>query len=148
MQSDLSGFGFSSAQRVLLRNALETGFGLWSGVRLLEARPGFARLTFAPRAEMLTPWNTLNGGILNALIEIPAFVALLTELAGDELPVTNDIFLQHVRPLPGALEYELVGNLLRKGKTMAWAEATALVAGKACTYARVTKTLTGLPAAH
>jgi acyl-coenzyme A thioesterase PaaI-like protein len=67
---------------------------------------------------------------------------LLTELEPGCLPVTNDFFLQHVRPLPGDVEYELIGTLLRKGKTMAWAESTALVDGKAVTYARVTKTLT------
>ena len=73
---------------------------------------------------------------------MPAFVALLTELPEGYLPVTNDFFLQHVRPLPGDVEYELVGTLLRRGKTMAWAESTALVDGKPVSYARITKTLT------
>jgi acyl-coenzyme A thioesterase PaaI-like protein len=91
---------------------------------------------------MLTPWGTLNGGVLNSLVEVSAFLALLTELGPNELPVTNDIFLQHVRPLPGDAEYELTGRLLRKGRTMAWLEATAWVGGKECSFARLTKTLT------
>ena len=140
-------FPFTDAQRKLLHAALQTGYGLWAGLRLLEVRPGFARLAFKPRAEMLTAWGTLNGGVINSLVEVPAFVALLTELPPGELPVTNDIFLQHVRPLPGDVEYELTGTLLRKGKTMAWVESSALVAGKPHTLARITKTLTPLPAA-
>jgi|GEM_PF-1395057 len=144
---DTCGFPFSPAQRNLLHAALHTGYGLWSGLCLLEVRQGFARLAFTPRAEMLTPWGTLNGGVVNSLVEVPAFVALLTELGAEELPVTNDIFLQHLRPLPGHVEYELTGSLLRKGKTMAWVETTALVAGKPHTLARITKTLTPLPAA-
>jgi acyl-coenzyme A thioesterase PaaI-like protein len=80
--------------------------------------------------------------VLNSLVEAPAFLALLTALEPNELPVTNDIFLQHVRPLPGDVEYELTGSLLRKGRTMAWLESTAWVGGKACTFARLTKTLT------
>ena len=91
---------------------------------------------------MLTPWGTLNGGVLNALIEVPAFFALLTELEPNELPVTNDVFLQHVRPLHGDCEYHLTGRILRKGKSMAWLEATAVGNGKPCTFARITKTLT------
>lgn len=140
-------FPFTEAQRKLLHAALQTGYGLWAGLRLLEVRQGFARLAFKPRAEMLTAWGTLNGGVINSLVEVPAFVALLTELTPDELPVTNDIFLQHVRPLPGDVEYELTGSLLRKGKTMAWVESSAMVAGKPHTLARITKTLTPLPAA-
>lgn len=143
---DTAGFHFSGAHRKLLHAALQTGYGLWAGLRLLEVRQGFARLAFTPRAEMLTAWGTLNGGVINSLVEVPAFVALLTELGPEELPVTNDIFLQHLRPLP-AVEYELTGSVLRKGKTMAWVESAALVDGKPHTLARITKTLTPLPAA-
>lgn len=134
-------FPFSSTQQEHLHKALQTGYGLWAGVRLVEARPGFARLAFRPRMEMLTPWGTLNGSVINGLIELPAFVALLTELPPGLLPVTNDIFLQHVRPLPGDVEYELTGTVLRQGKTMAWLESAALVGGKSHTLARITKTL-------
>lgn len=118
-----------------------TGYNKWAGMRMLEMRPGFARMAFTPRVEMLTPWGTLNGGVLNSLVEVSAFYALLQELQPNEMPVTNDIFLQHVRPLPGDAEYELTGKLLRKGRTMAWLESTAWVGGKECTFARLTKTL-------
>lgn len=138
---DSVGYDFSPAQRDMLLTALNSGYSHWSGVRLLEARAGYARLAFRPRAEMLTPWGTLNGGVINSLVEVPGFVALLTGLAPGELPVTNDIFLQHIRPLPGDVEYELEGRVLRRGKTMAWVETTALVAGKPHSLARITKTI-------
>ena len=117
-----------------------SGYNKWAGLRMLELRSGFARLSFSPRPEMLPPWDTLNGGVLISLVEVSAFYALLPELQPNELPGTNDIFLQHVRPLPNA-EYELTGKLLRRGKTMAWLESTAWVGGKECTFARLTKTL-------
>lgn len=134
-------FTFSPAQQAMLEQALGTGFGRWAGVQLLAVEPGWARLVFKPRAEMLTPWGTLNGSVINGLLELPAWVALLTALEPEEFPVTNDFFLQHMRPLPGAAEYTMEGRLLRRGKTMAWAEATAYVDGKACSMARITKTL-------
>jgi uncharacterized protein (TIGR00369 family) len=135
-------FALTPAQQTLHDTALNNGFTAWCGVKMVELRPGFARLTLWPRTEMLTPWGTMNGSVINALVEISAFFALVTELRDGELPVTNDIFLQHVRPLPGDAEYTLTGQVLRKGRTMAWLEATAWVGGKACSFARLTKTLT------
>ncbi len=140
-ETDQPKFALTPAQQALFQTTFNHGYNRWSGVRLAEMRPGFARLALLPRAEMLTPWGTLNGSVLNSLVEVAAFYALLTELGDDELPVTNDIFLQHVRPLPGDAEYELTGQLLRRGRTMAWLEATVFVGGKPCTFARLTKTL-------
>jgi len=142
MSDELRGaFQWADHQKKLFDKSLHSGFNLWAGVEVLEVRSGYARLTFKPRAEMLTPWATLNGGILNALVEVPPFVALLTELQAGELPVTNDIFIQHLRPLPGDAEYVMTGSLLRRGKSMAWTETTVSVQGKAVTLARITKTL-------
>jgi acyl-coenzyme A thioesterase PaaI-like protein len=141
-QIDEAPFALTSAQQAFFEIAFHSGYNQWAGLKLLELKSGFARIGFTPRVEMLTPWSTLNGGVLNSLVEVPAFLALLTALEPNELPVTNDIFLQHVRPLPGDAEYELTGQLLRKGRRMAWLESTAWVGGKECTFARLTKTLT------
>ncbi|AZI36501.1 hypothetical protein NT2_05_00580 [Caenibius tardaugens NBRC 16725] len=134
-------FAFTPAQQGFIDAALGSGYNLWSGIRLLEARRGFARVAFRPRAEMLTPWGTLNGSVMNGLVEVPSFVALVTELAESELPVTSDIFIQHARPMPGDVEYVMEGTLLRRGRTMAWTDVTVLVDGKPVTYARITKTI-------
>ena len=130
------------AQQAFYERTFYSGYNQWARLTLKEIQPGFARIGFTPRPEMLTPWGTLNGSVLNSLVEVSAFCALLPSLEPNELPVTNDIFLQHVRPLPGDVEYELTGRLLRRGKTMAWLESTAWVDGKECTFARLTKTLT------
>jgi acyl-coenzyme A thioesterase PaaI-like protein len=139
-QTDANPFALTPEQRDRFNLTFYSGYNKWAGLRMIEMRPGFARLAFTPRDEMLTPWGTLNGGVLNSLVEVSAFYALLPELNPNELPVTNDIFLQHVRPLPNA-EYELTGRLLRRGRTMAWLESTAWVGGKECSFARLTKTL-------
>jgi uncharacterized protein (TIGR00369 family) len=142
MSNDIeAAFEWADHQKALLDRSLHSGFNVWAGIGLIEVKRGYARLSFRPRTEMLTPWGTLNGGVLNSLVEVPPFVALLTELQAGELPVTNDIFIQHLRPLPGDAEYELTGSLLRRGKTMAWAETSVAVGGNVVTLARITKTL-------
>jgi acyl-coenzyme A thioesterase PaaI-like protein len=80
-----------------------------------------------------------------ALLELPSFLALLAELRPNELPVTNDLFLQHVRPLPGSSEYFLDGKLLRRGRSMAWTEVTVSVDDQIVTFARITKTIIAAP---
>ena len=67
--------------------------------------------------------------------------ALLSELKDGELPVTNDLFVQHLRAVPGDAEVLLAGRLLRRGRSMAWTEASASVDGRVTTLARITKTL-------
>lgn len=139
--NDFAQAALAPFQRDFIETALQTGYGRWCGLELIELQPGSVRMRFRPRAEMLTPWNTLSGSVINGVLEMPAVFSLLLELEAGELPVTNDIFVQHLRPLPNA-DYELTGTLLRRGRTMAWAESAALVDGKIVSVARVTKTLT------
>jgi uncharacterized protein (TIGR00369 family) len=125
----------------LREQVLDAEYYRWLGVEVLEVVRGASRLRFRARKEMLTPWGTLNGSVMNGLLELPSFVALLPELARGELPVTSDIFIQHLRGLPGDAEYVLEGRVLRKGKGMAWTEAQASVSGRAHSLARITKSL-------
>lgn len=134
-------FTFSPAQQAFLDTAMTTGYNAWCGPKLTAARKGYAAITLRPRAEMLTPWGTLNGAVMNSLVELPSFVALLGELVDGEMPVTSDIFIQHVRPMPGNADYLLEGALLRRGRTMAWTEVTVSVDGKPVTFARITKSI-------
>ena len=133
-------------QRRMLATALSTGYGLWAGVELVEMGDGIGRIAFTPRAEMLPPWGTLNGGVLSSLVEIPAFVALLSTIESGELPVTNDIFIQHMRPLPGDTRYELAGTLMRRSRTMAWLDVVAKARGESVSLVRITKSIVRQPA--
>lgn len=134
-------FAFTPGQQAFLDTAMTTGFNAWCAPQLSATRQGYAAISLRPRAEMLTPWGTLNGAVMNSLVELPSFIALLGALAEGELPVTSDIFIQHVRPMPGDAEYLLEGTLLRRGRTMAWTEVTASVDGKPVTFARITKSI-------
>jgi acyl-coenzyme A thioesterase PaaI-like protein len=72
---------------------------------------------------------------------VPSFLALLTELREGETPVTNDIFVQHLRGVPADAEIILEGRLVKRGRSMAWTEARALADGRITTLARITKTI-------
>jgi len=128
-------------QQRLLSDAIDTGYGQWAGVEVIEIAAGIARIGFTPRVEMLTPWGAMNGGVISSLVEIPSFLALISALHEGEAPVTNDMFIQHLRPLPGDVRYEIIGSVIRKGKTMAWTDAVVRANEETVSVARITKTI-------
>jgi len=130
--------------RQKLFEAAFTGYFGWCGVRPVEVAEGLAVVALRPRAEMLTPWGTLNGSLINALVEQPTYLALLTLLKEGEFPMTNDAFIQHMRPLPGDAEYRLRSTVLRRGKSMAWVNTDVFANDALVSTARITKTI--LPA--
>ena len=132
-------------QRDFLADILASEFYQWCGTTVLSVGGSESKICFRPRSEMLAPWGTLNGSLLNALLELPSFLALLPELREDEGSVTNDIFIQQLRAVPGDAEVTLYGRLLRRGRQMAWTEAEARVEDRLCATARITKTLVARP---
>jgi acyl-coenzyme A thioesterase PaaI-like protein len=128
-------------RRERIRGIFESPYYRWLGLVPDYVGGGESRVLFRPRRELITPNNTLDGSVINSVLELPSFLALLCELREGELPVTNDIFVQQLRPVPGDAEVVLEGRLNRRGRTMAWTEARASVDGKPTALARITKTL-------
>jgi hypothetical protein len=47
-------FALTAAQQGFFETAFHSGYNRWAGLKLLELKPGFARIGFTPRVEMLT----------------------------------------------------------------------------------------------
>jgi len=124
------------------RERLKTVLGnyAWVGIELVSIGGGEASVR-VPCPPELEVGGLFNGGILAGLLEVPSYIALLTELRENETPVTNDLFVQHLRGVPADAEIVLDGKLIRRGRTMAWTEASARADGKLTTQARITKSL-------
>ncbi|MET0546511.1 MAG: PaaI family thioesterase [Caulobacterales bacterium] len=132
---------FFTGPRRALFDVSFTGYFGWAGLQLRELRKGFAEVAFRPREEMLTPWDTLNGAVINGLMEHPSFLALLTELQDGEMTVTNDVFVQHLRPLPGKAEYVLRASVIRRGKLIGWTSVETYIDGTLSSRAQITKSI-------
>ena len=112
----------------------------WVGIELRSIGDGQAAVR-VPCPPELAVDGFFNGGVLSGLLEVPSFLALLTRLEEGELPVTNDLFVQHLRGVPAEAELVLEGRLVERSRRMAWTEARALADGRLTTQARITKTL-------
>lgn len=130
-------------QRGFLETVLDNPYYQWAGVELLEIAAGRARLRLQPSPVLLAPGGTVNGSVVNGLLELPSFLSLLSALQEGERAVTSDIFIQNLKLIPGDAELVLEGKLLRRGRSMAWCEAAAIVDGTARSLARITKTILG-----
>lgn len=113
----------------------------WTGCELVRLQPGEAVIRVRPTEGIITPWGTVNGAVIGSILEFPAAFSLVSTLEKGQSPVTNDIFIQHIKGVPATAEILFEGRLLRRGRTMAWAESQATVDGQAHAIARVTKTI-------
>lgn len=137
----LEEFPIERWQRERIREIFRSPYYAWLGVAPEHVGGGASRVIFQPREELITERGTLDGSVINSVLELPSFLALLCQLQPGEHAVTNDIFIQQLRPVPGGARVLLEGRLNRRGRTMAWTEASASVQGKTCALARITKTL-------
>lgn len=124
------------------RERIETVLGnyAWVGIELISIDKGEASVR-VPCPPELEAGGLFNGGVLSGLLEVPSYLALLTELRENETPVTNDLFVQHLRGVPAKAEIVLSGKLIRRSRSMAWTEASAHADGVLTTQARITKSL-------
>lgn len=119
----------------------QTDFHVWVGLELLSLEAGRAEVGFAAQGGMMLRGGYVHGGVLNGLMEPPGLLALLGHMHEDETAVTVDIHLQHLRSVLAGERVILTGQLLRRGRNVAFCEVNARVGGTLCTTARITKAI-------
>ena len=85
--------------------------------------------------------DVLHGGIVSALLDVACYLALLPELADDENAVTHDVTASLVRAVPRGARLEVVGTVVRRGRSLVFLRTEAMVDGKVVAYGQVTKSL-------
>jgi uncharacterized protein (TIGR00369 family) len=88
--------------------------------------------------------EVLHGGVVYTLLDVAAFLALLPHLADSEHAVTHDLTVSLVRPVAAGARVEVVGSVVRRGRTVAFLRSEALVDGVVVATAQVTKSVVPL----
>jgi uncharacterized protein (TIGR00369 family) len=128
------------------RGVLEIPAHRMFGLALEGWSDGEARLSFIAGAEALGPAGDVHGGVVGLLMEPAAMFAVMTVLPEDRYAVTADVHVQLMRPIRAGARVALVGRVLRAGRSLAFCEAAAVVAGETCALSRMTKAI--VPAAE
>ncbi len=85
--------------------------------------------------------DVLHGGIVTAVIDVAAYLALLPDLADDENAVTQDLTVSLLRPVARGSDVCVRGSVLRRGRSVVFLRAEASLGGVLIAAGQVTKTL-------
>jgi uncharacterized protein (TIGR00369 family) len=111
------------------------------GVELLDRADPTAGLWFPVGVPAQNQVRLLHGGVVTALLDVAAYLALLPHLAADEHAVTHDQTVSLLRPVSADRRVEVVGTVLRRGRSVAFLRAEATVDGTLVAAGHVTKTV-------
>jgi uncharacterized protein (TIGR00369 family) len=111
-----------------LRNSADPAAGVWFPV--------------GPSAQNQAA--VLHGGVVTTLLDTACYLALLPQLSDGEHAVTHDLTVSLIRPVAADARVDVVGSVVRRGRTVAFLRAEATVDGEVVAAAQVTKSVVRL----
>jgi uncharacterized protein (TIGR00369 family) len=124
-----------------LRLALDVPLLQFLGVSGVDDRDPAAGIKFAQSAETLNAVDALHGGAIATVLDVAAYLALLPQLADDEEAVTHMVSLSYLaRPEAGA-QLKATGEVLRRGRRLAFVSAALRSGDRLLATASVTKSI-------
>jgi uncharacterized protein (TIGR00369 family) len=134
-----------SAQAARVQAVLDIPLHRFLRVRLLDPGHPAAGISFPVAEAAQNQAALLHGGVVTALLDVACYLALLPQLDDAEHAVTHDLSVALLRPVRAAAEVVVVGDVLRRGRAVAFMRAEATVDGRTVAAAQVTKTIVPTP---
>ena len=111
------------------------------GMELRDAADPAAGIWFPVAAPTLNPGGLLHAGVIYTLMDVAGFLALISHLGDDEHAVTHDLTVSLLRPVSPDKRVDIVGTVLRRGRSVAFLRAEATVDGQVVAAAQLTKSV-------
>ncbi len=111
------------------------------GITLVDADDPAAGIVLPVEEPVLNNVGVLHGGIIPALLDVACYLALLPHLDAGQNAVTHDVTASLVRPVSAGRRVEMRGEVVRRGRAVAFLRAEAQVDGVVVAYGQVTKTV-------
>lgn len=111
------------------------------GLGEISAGGGRSRLDIVVGPGNRNPAGALHGGVLYLLCDVACYAALLSELADHEDAVTHDIHVAVLRAAAQGDRVTFTGQVIKRGRTLAFVEARACCADRLLARAAVTKSI-------
>jgi uncharacterized protein (TIGR00369 family) len=111
------------------------------GVELIDAASPQSGITFPVGDAAINNADVLHGGIVTALLDVACYLALVPDLGPDENAVTHDVSASLMRPVPRDAQVHVVGEVVRRGRSIVFLRAQATVDGAVVATGQVTKTM-------
>ncbi|HYW04954.1 MAG TPA: PaaI family thioesterase [Gammaproteobacteria bacterium] len=111
------------------------------GLEIIAVEQGRSRTRLSVGAGSLNNKQVLHGGVVYALLDATAYLSILPLLDDGENAVTHDLFVSVMRGVSSGEVLELGGSVLRRGRSLVFAESEARVGNRLVATARVTKSV-------
>lgn len=100
-------------------------FHRFCGVELVHQEPGKSVVRIPIDENTGNVNGVLHGGILYAVIDVAAFLALVPLFAPGEMAVSHDVHVSVMRPVPKGATLELRAEVRRRGRGIAFMQVEA-----------------------
>ena len=137
----MAGSADDPAVRARVEGVLDVALHRLLGVALLDPAKPAQGICFSVEEVALNNAAVLHGGIVPALLDVACYLALLPELRDDENAVTHDVSASLIRAVPRGAQVQVRGSVVRRGRSIAFLRAEAIVDGTVVAAGQVTKTL-------
>jgi len=116
-------------------------FHRYIGVKLVDPAQRHLGCTFVVTPAIEGREGRLNGGALSVILDAVAYLALEPALAPNEDAVSHDLHISMLRSVFSGQTVHLKGELVQKGRRVAFVNAEARVDGRLVASARITKSI-------
>lgn len=116
------------------------------GIGPIHAAHGRAHFEVRAGEALLNPAGSLHGGVIYTLCDVACYCALLTQLAPDEEAATHDLQVSLLRGARADQVLRFEGEVLKRGRQLAFGSAQVHANGKLLARAQVTKSILPLQA--
>lgn len=113
------------AVKVLNEIVFSLPFHRFCGISLVRQEPGKAVVHMPIDDNTGNVNGVLHGGVLYAMIDVTAFLALVPLFAPGETAVSHDVHVSIMRPIPKGATLELRAEVRRRGKSIAFMQVEA-----------------------
>jgi uncharacterized protein (TIGR00369 family) len=111
------------------------------GIELIDPGDPPAGIVLPVEEPVLNNAGVLHGGLVPGLLDVACYLALLPLLDADENAVTHDVTASLVRSVSAGRRVHMTGEVVRRGRAVAFLRAEARVDGAVVATGQVTKTL-------
>ncbi len=115
------------------------------GLKVKSVGNGCAEIEIEVSPELANPTGALHGGVIYSMCDVVCYIALIHELNPDELAATHDIHFSIMRAAMIGDRISFRGQIVKRGKNIAFLEAKALSGDQVIATGRVTKSIMKMP---
>lgn len=120
--------GGDPALRDVADRMARSEFHRWAGISLVRAEPGEVEIAFVAEGHHLNLLGTVHGGMIATVADTAMGLAVRTRLEPGTTHVTGQLDVHYLAPgRPGRIVG--IGNAVKSGRQMGYAEADVLDAG-------------------